>query len=191
MPATTLAVGLQEWAVCCRVLGSGQLMLAVRKGGIHERHGGLFAPEHDRFALLPTSLHQDASRLRSPIAAEIGSADDAPAGMIRVGLWAEVARVWKATDLARVQALGDELVWTPAELAARFAYRDQPFLYVLALRVWRLPTVQDLPDLPAYAGCRSWIPLRDPVDLSGSTPAVADADFAARLDHIARTLDTP
>src|SRR5688500_9610008 len=105
MSATTLAVGLQEWAVCCQALWSGRLVLAVRKGGIHERHGGLFTPEHERFALLPTTLHQDASRLRGPFAAGIAAGNDAPPGVIRVTLWAEVAQVWKATDLARVQAL--------------------------------------------------------------------------------------
>ena len=191
MPATTLAIGLQEWSACCRALGAGRLVLAVRKGGIHERQGGLFVPEHDRFALLPTRLHQDESRLRSGFGVEIDGGDESPAGVIRVTVWAEVARVWKATDLARVQALGDELAWTSAELATRFAYRDQPFLFVLALRAWRLPVPQDIPDLPAYAGCRSWIPLRDPVDLGGSTPAVTDPDFAARLARVESVLDTP
>ena len=50
----SLSHGLQEWAVCCRALGEGRITLVVRKGGIHERGGGLFALEHQRFALLPT-----------------------------------------------------------------------------------------------------------------------------------------
>ena len=57
-----LSHGLQEWAVCCRALGEGRLILTVRKGGIHERGGGLFALEQQRFALMPTYLHQDATR---------------------------------------------------------------------------------------------------------------------------------
>ncbi len=191
MSPAILAVGLQEWAACCQGLGDGRLALAVRKGGIHEHQGGLFAPEHERFALLPTRLHQDARRLRPAYVGDVAAPDDAPFGMIRVMAWAEVARVWKATDLGRVLALGDELAWTEAELTTRFRYRDQPFLYVLALRVWHLPAPRDIPDLPAYAGCRSWIPLRDQVDPAGSVPALADADFAARLARIAHTLDTP
>ena len=58
------AVALQEWAAICERLGDGRQVCIVRKGGIHERGGGIFALEHDRFALLPTYLHQDAARLR-------------------------------------------------------------------------------------------------------------------------------
>jgi hypothetical protein len=191
MSASALAIGLQEWAACCRALAGGRLLLAVRKGGIHERHGGLFAPEHERFALLPTRLHQDVKRLREPFRTDLDAGDAAPTGFIGVAAWAQVHRVWKATDLDRVLALGEELAWTADELAARFRYREQPFLFVLALRVWRLPTRQDIADLPAYAGCRSWIPLRDSVDTAASIPAIADDLFATRLARVARTLDQP
>lgn len=189
MSAPTLVIGLQEWAACCHALGEGRLLLAVRKGGIHERQGGLFAPEHDRFALLPTRLHQDPSRLRPDFAP--AASEPSPEGVIRVTAWAEVARVWKATDLARIQALGSELAWTAAELETRFRYRDQPFLFVLALRVWRLSAPFDLVDEPSYAGCRSWIPLTQGVATAGSLPAISDTAFATRLAGVACTLDTP
>jgi hypothetical protein len=189
-PSAALAIGLQEWAVACRALGEGRLVLAVRKGGIHERGGGLFQLEHQRFALLPTYLHQDAGRL-APARAPAFAADalDPEPGNLRVACWAEAARIWKATDLARVQALGGELLWSAAELATRFRYRDQPWLFVVALRVHRLPAVQAIPDHPSYAGCRSWIPLRQPIATAGSTPVVDEASFAARLAAIGATLD--
>lgn len=189
-PSAALAVGLQEWAVVCRALGAGRLVLAVRKGGIHERGGGLFQLEHQRFALLPTYLHQDAGRLRPDFAAGFAAdaVDPAP-GTLRVASWAEAVHIWKVTELARVQALGSELLWSDAELATRFRYRDQPWLYVVALRVCRLRAVQAIPDHPSYAGCRSWIPLKDAVVTSGSTPALDDASFAARLAAIGATLD--
>lgn len=181
-----LSIGLQEWQVCCDALVSGQLVLAVRKGGIHERHGGFFAPEHDRFALLPTWLHQDVSRLRAPFVGTVRPPP--PTGTIPVPGWCAVERVWRVGDLSAVQALGAELAWTDAELATRFAYRDQPFLFVLALRAWRFPTPVLIADEPAYAGCRSWIALRNEVSTLPATPAVSDADFAHRLTMIAETL---
>lgn len=188
-PSAALAVGLQEWAVVCRALGAGRLVLAVRKGGIHERGGGLFQLEHQRFALLPTHLHQDAGRLRPAFAADFAAAAiDPEPGVLRVACWAEAVRIWKLTDLARIQALDLELLWSDAELATRFRYRDQPWLYVVALRVHRLPVVQAIPDHPSYAGCRSWIPLKDAVVTTGSTPVLDDAAFAARLTAINATL---
>ncbi len=189
----TLAIGLQEWAVACRALGEGRLTLVVRKGGIHERQGGLFALEHERFALLPTHLHQDAARLLPAYGGDYlaGVAADAQAGRHAVGLWAEAARIWKVTDQGRLAALGDELMWTQAELASRFRYRDQPWLYVVALRIQRLPAPIIIPDHPSYAGCRSWIPLRDQIPLAGSVPVLDDASFSARLASITSILGAP
>ena len=188
--SASLAVGLQEWAVCCRALGEGRITLVVRKGGIHERGGGLFRLEHERFALLPTHLHQDSSRLLPAYGGRyVAEAGVAEPGHIPVSLWAEATRIWKVEALDRAQALGDHLMWTADEIASRFRYRDQPWLYVVALRMHRLPATQIIPDLPAYVGCRSWIPLRDAITLTGSIPVLDDAAFAARLGAVAAILE--
>jgi len=187
-----LSHGLQEWAVCCRALGEGRITLAVRKGGIHERGGGLFALEQQRFALMPTYLHQDATRVLPPFAdgyfAQVRQ-DPAP-GTITVTWWAEAARIWKVESLANVSALGEELLWSGDELARRFAYRDQPWLYVVALRMQRLPHPVAIPDHPSYAGCRSWIPFKQPITVTGSLPVLNDAAYAGRLAEIDRILGT-
>ena len=185
-----LRVGLQEWAVCVRALREGRSCLIVRKGGIHEPQGGTFKPEHERFALLPSYSHQQAARLLPSYGGDfLAQVATHPApGRIPVTAWAEVARVWKATELARVQALGDELIWTADEIATRFAYRSQPFLYVLALRAHRLPASVDIPDRASYGGCRSWIALDDSVPTDGSQPALDDATWAQRLAALERAL---
>jgi hypothetical protein len=36
-------------------------------------------------------------------------------------------------------------------------------LFALWLEVWRLPEPLWVDDLPDYAGCRSWIPLQQPL----------------------------
>ncbi len=173
-----IGVALQEWAAICDRLGTGQLMLAVRKGGIHERHGGFFALEHQRFALMPTYLHQDATRLRDPAPLPT----DPKPGHHRITSWAEAAAIWKVTDRQRLYLL--DLPWTATELDTRFAYRDQPFLFVLALRVHQLTTPATIPDHASYAGCRSWIPLRNPVDDTGSLPVVDARRFANLLSRL-------
>jgi hypothetical protein len=190
MLAPGLRVGLQEWAVVVRALREGRTVLSLRKGGIHEPRGGLFSLEQERFALLPTWLHQDAARLRPEYGGAYFAAVGAHPvpGKIPVTAWAEAARVWKVEDLGRVRALGDELMWSDAEIAQRFHYRGKPWIFVCALRIHRLPGAIDLFDHPSYGGCRSWIGLQDPVPLDGSTPALDDAAFAARLAAIALVL---
>lgn len=186
MEAPDLTIGLHEWQTCCDALTMGRLMLTVRKGGIHERQGGLFSPEHNRFALVPTWLHQDADRLRDPESMPIRPPPTA--GQIPIPGWCAITQVWRVTELPRLLALGAELAWTEAELRARFAYRDQPFVFVLALRAWRFPTPILIADAPSYAGCRSWITLQQPVPAAPAEPAVAEGIFQQRLATITARL---
>lgn len=186
-----ITTALAEWEACCRILGDGRVLLTARKGGIHEVAGGLFAPEHPRFLLLPTREHQAGDRLHPGYAAEVLAPSDQPPGRRRIALWAEVARAWKAEDLMAIQALGPELPFSPAELEKRFRYRGQPFLHLLALRVHRLPAPIDIPDLPAYAGCRSWLELQTAIDTEGSVPVLPIGRFEARLERIAETIGRP
>lgn len=186
-----LTHALQEWAAVCEALGEGRLLLTARKGGIHERGGGLFTPEHQRFALLPSFLHQAPERLQPHFAGDVARVVPPPAGILRISLWAEVAQIWKAQELLAVQALGPELPWTPSELATRFAYRDQPHLFILALRIHRLPVPVELPDDPFYAGCRSWIPLKTPINPAGSIPVVGTGEFGIRTARIGTTIGKP
>jgi len=186
-----LTHALQEWAGVCEALGDGRLLLTARKGGIHERGGGLFTPEHQRFALLPSFLHQAPERLQPVFAVDLPRLTPPPAGILRISLWAEVTQVWKAQELLSLQALGPELPWTPAELATRFQYRGQPFLYLLALRIHRLPRPVEIADDPAYAGCRSWIGLREAIPTTGSIPVIHTGEFGIRQARIGRTIGSP
>lgn len=193
MPAPdTLRVGLKEWAWSCQALLQGHLVVVVRKGGIHEREGGLFSLDHQRFALLPTYLHQRPDRLTAAAAGVLVDASPAPEpGRLSISCWAEVAQVWKVTELAKLLALGEELIWSPEELTARFHYRNQPGLYVVALRIQRLPVVQHLPDLPRYAGCVSWVELEQPIDCSASQAVLDDGQLTRRVAGIADLLARP
>jgi hypothetical protein len=186
MIAPGLRVGLQEWAVCCRALAEGRTVLLIRKGGIHEPRGGLFTPEHGRFALLPSFLHQAEDRLRPPVRGEYLAqvAVNPQPGRIPVAAVAEVMRVWRCSELARILALGDELLWSDNEISARFAYRGQPWLYVLGLRVQRLGAILELPDRASYGGCRSWIQLEDPVPVESAQPVLSESEQQQRLARV-------
>jgi hypothetical protein len=181
-----LRIGLQEWAVCARALTEGRSVLIVRKGGIHEPRGGLFRPEHERFALLPTFLHQGEERLRTAFGGAYFAESAKPSAnaTIPVSAWAAVAQVWRLEDTRGLESLGDDIPWSPAELEARLAYRGQRWMFALALRVQVLERAISLPDRPSYAGCRSWIPLEDAVPVEPARPALDDARWAERLGRV-------
>ena len=46
-----------------------------------------------------------------------------------------------------------------------------------------------LPNTPAYAGCKSWVPLVHPVDVSEATPVLDDAAYEAKRRAILDRLD--
>ena len=77
-----LRIAFKEWAAVCRALAVGRQAIILRKGGIAET-GGQFEPEHTRFWLYPTYVHQQQGGLK-PDAAELvhaAEADRPPAGI--------------------------------------------------------------------------------------------------------------
>jgi hypothetical protein len=59
---------------------------------------------------------------------------------------------------------------------------------VAVLRVSALPVRVEVPDLPEYGGCRSWVELRDPPDASSAVPHWDDRRLAEEVDAVRRLL---
>ena len=149
----------KEWAAICRALASGRQDVVLRKGGIVEP-GGAFRPEHARFLLLPTFLHQSAESL-VPQARDllVGIDDDRPPESSVV--FTHVAFVQAAhriTDRRALDAYRDRHVWAESVVDERF-HRWQDELHVLEVTVTPLPSPVVLPWQESYGGCRSWVEL--------------------------------
>jgi hypothetical protein len=173
-------VAFKEWAVICRALADGRQSVILRKGGISET-GGEFRPEHERFLLLPTHFHEQH---RTGIKPELlplldaAESDRAPAGTLRFTHLAEVTAVRKVTEIDRALALDALHGWTADTVRQRFHYRS-PGLFVLTVRVFRLPAPVEVSDRHEYAGCKTWVELTDDVRTDGARPVLCDAAFAA------------
>ena len=178
-------IALKEWAVLCDAMARGDIVALVRKGGIREQRAG-FAVRHDRFVLYPTYFHaregELASRFRETLAAS--AATQPPSGIVRLSLVADVAAVWQVHDLDTLRSIDAEhgLAWPAVE--SRFNYRGVPGVQVVAVRVSRLTTVADVPEIRRYAGCVSWVALEDDVDITGATPVLPDTAFDTRLARL-------
>jgi hypothetical protein len=162
--------------------------LILRKGGIAEA-GGSFRVEHERFWLFPTHVHQQRGGIKPealPLL-EQAEAGRPPEGLLRLGHFAEVARVYHVSELEAVRGLDELHIWSDETVAARFAYR-QPGLFVLAVRVFRAGRVHEVADLPAYAGCRSWVELERPLPTEGAVPVLDDTAFSKLLQALEQRL---
>src|SRR4051794_30457272 len=179
-----LRIAFKEWAVICRALAEGRQALILRKGGIAET-GGQFTPEHTRFWLYPTYLHEKPDGIK-PESADLyraAEADRPATGTVRLTHFAEVHGVYHVKQLFGALLLDDLHVWSEATVRQKFEYRS-PGLYVLPVRVYRVQQSVELPETTAYAGCHTWVELDQEFPTAGATAVLNDEMFNHLLDTI-------
>jgi hypothetical protein len=180
-----LKIGLKEWASVCAALERGRQILLLRKGGIHES-AGRFELEHPRFVLFPTYLHQNLAMLKSEAHGGFSPASAEPAKLC-LSAAGEVTDIIQIRSRAQMDALDDQHVWTAPLIDMRFNYRPENPLYLLLVRVYRLANPITVDNTPDYAGCKSWVPLRQPVG-GPWTPVLPDQDYEDRSGDILRRI---
>jgi len=177
-----LRVALKEWAAVCMALGEGRQILLLRKGGIHER-GQRFEMEHRQFLLFPTYLHQNPAMLKPSEHANLKPMAAEPEE-IEMTLAGEVTDVLRLQSRRQMDALDGLHVWTPALIDMRFGYKPENPLYLMLVRAYRLATAVRVPNIPAYAGCRSWVPLRETFSTAGATAVLDQVAWEARRAEV-------
>ncbi len=184
-----LRTALKEWAVLADAMEEGRIIAMVRKGGIRERRAG-FVVRHDRFLVYPTFFHEKeaelADRFRPLLAG--AHARRPPEGTIRLRLVCDVAGVWRVDDLERLAGIEAEHGLTSAAVASRFHYRNEPGVHVVAVRVSRLASEVEIPEVRRYLGCVSWVSLDEPVSTVAAAPVLGDDEFTRRLSELERIL---
>jgi hypothetical protein len=188
-----MAPAYKEWATIVHALLSGEQVLDVRKGGLHE-DGRHFAVQATRFWLYPTAEHQRAELLEEPYRHWIDLAPAAPVGEpVQLPGWADVVRVATITEPEQLDAIASKLVWTSDYAESRLHWKKRDPLHVLALRAHRLVEPVTVPWRDEYGGCTSWVELvglpADPASLP-SVPALSDVAFNARLTGAVDSLPT-
>ena len=162
------------------LLGAGELVLLLRKGGLWERREG-FEVEHRSFWIFPTLFHQNPDELQPRFSRALERAVAANRGPdeVRLEYFAEVTDALRLEDLTRLLALAPLQALTPETIQARFHYRNRPWLHALVVRVHRLPEPVIIPNTLDYEGCVSWVELDDAIDTATARPVLSDASFAA------------
>lgn len=176
---------LKEWAVVCAALERGQQSILLRKGGIEEGPEG-FVPEHGQFWLMPTRFHQSADELTDDGASLLTAVESAkpPQGVVRLGLYAVVERVLRIDDRAALERLEGLHILSGDTVQARYDYR-KPGLWVLLVRVYQRDEPYELSETPHFAGCKSWVDLRNKLPTDGLSPVLNQSDF----EQVARDVE--
>ena len=61
-------------------------------------------------------------------------------------------------------------------------------LSVLLLRVYKLEIPVDVPYIPEYGGCTSWVEVLSDINLGKMEPVLGDTEFQSRVDDIKGSL---
>ena len=176
-----MRIAFKEWAVVVDALGRGEQLLILRKGGITEGRGG-FRAEHERFLLFPTLFHQQRENVVPAAQARYDAIAPTLPGpeMLLLEFFAEIVAARKLGSLADAERLRGQHIWRDEVVAERFEWGKEQAIHALALRVWRLPRRIELPMLPGYGGCKSWIEVAEEIPTEGSVPVLDDDAFAAK-----------
>jgi hypothetical protein len=182
----SLQMALKEWATVCRAFETGRQIVLLRKGGIYES-GGEFELDHREFLLFPTYLHQNLKMLKPEAHAgfEARTAEPERVHLSAAGVVTDILRV---ETRAQIDAIDAEHVWTAPLIDMRFNYKPQNPLYLLLVRAYRLREPVSVENTPAYAGCKSWVPLEEPVASGGAAPALDDVKYELRREGILEKL---
>lgn len=178
MLSSSCSIALKEWDVVCRALETGRQIILLRKGGILESSTG-FELEHEQFLLFPTFLHQNAAMLRPEFQQGLEPHSAEPA-RIALSAAAEVTDIVRLKYREQMDALDREHIWTGPLIDMRFNYKPQNPLYLLVVRAYRLKEPVTIQNTPEYAGCKSWVPLRQGIATDAALPAVDETRFASR-----------
>jgi hypothetical protein len=165
---------LKEWSTVIDALGRGEQVVLIRKGGIADPKFGV---EAKRFYLYPTFFHQPeaTSEPRS----------------VTITHWCQVVRNWRVGELDTLRRLEPHVVIPRQTLEARYRFRPDQSLYILGVRTFALPAPVTISVTPDYLGCRSWVSIDDELDVTGSRPALPDAELQAKLETIDRVITAP
>jgi hypothetical protein len=186
-----MQAALKEWTIAIDALLQGQQILLVRKGGIQER-GGQFRLAHNPVLLFPTRIHQRPYGLQRPWrdrAAAGAPHPSVPAGSpLQVKGWAEITHILPVQSPEQVEQLQAHHIWTRAWAVERLAWQPQRPAFGLLLRVYRLTQPQTIPTDPSYGGCRSWITLKQPIDVANSQPVLSAWAYQQRVEAVQAVL---
>ena len=181
----------KEWAVVVDALGRGEQTLILRKGGIAEAPGG-FRVEHPEFFLFPTLFHQQRESVvpEGQTRFDLLMQDWPPIDRVRLQYFASAAGWWRLGSLDTVRQLKGLHIWREEVVEERFKQGAEQALYVLALRIFRLPEPVELPQRSDYGGCRSWVDLARDIPIEDAEPVLSDSVFARRMGQLIHRLQS-
>ncbi|HTL90687.1 MAG TPA: DUF1802 family protein [Leptolyngbya sp.] len=178
---------LKEWSIAIEALEQGETILLLRKGGIREEKGRFEVPFR-RVLLYPTYEHQNPELLKRPDQVSPVESGWHPE-TVTISAIADITHVMQVSDPEAVRALSPFHVWNDRFIEERLKWKSRSPLYLLLLRVFRLPEAQAIAYRSEYGGCRSWIEI-EAIHSDRAVPVLSDAAYAHQVNQIQAIVGT-
>ena len=172
---------LKEWATVITALENGDQTVLLRKGGILETKSG-FKVEDKKFVLFPTYEHQDNSSLKSQFYRYLADVREQKPrdGFNRITSYAEVLAEHDVSSMQKIEELSDFHIWSDSYMTERMNWMPEKPMTAIFLKVYKVaPT--EIPVLPEYHGCKSWIELN--VNSESGSAVLNEADLQQKLSE--------
>ena len=182
-------VAFKEWASIVDVLGRGEQILILRKGGIHEK-GKKFDVAHEEFFLFPTFEHQNPKDLK-PSGQDLLKkvlANQPEPSVLPIQYYCVVGESFWVNDGFRLRSLDPFHVWSEECIQARFDWGEEKGLFGILVRTYAFPEKLILENLKRYGGCRSWVELEKSVETASLKPVLSEAAFQEKKRAIEQIL---
>lgn len=178
---------LKEWATVVKALENGYQTVLLRKGGILETASG-FRIESKRFALFPTYEHQDNASLKSQFYGYLADVRESQPnrGYNRITSIAEVIEDHDVESMEKLEHLSPFHIWSDSYIVERMNWMPSKPMKALFLKVFKVPAME-MPILPDYQGCKSWIELN--VNPEAGKAVLSDAELEAQLSEFRRIVN--
>ncbi|MEM7726124.1 MAG: DUF1802 family protein [Cyanobacteria bacterium P01_A01_bin.45] len=179
---------LKEWETAINALQGGKTIMLLRKGGIHERQGK-FQVSQEQVLLYPTYEHQQSFMLKEEYSQRVRRITPGWCPeKVCISSWAKITDILPINDESVVNSLSSFHIWNQDFICDRLKWKPSQPLYVLLLRVYQLPQIKQIPFLPRYRGCKSWIELAEYIDISNTQPIISDSKYSQLVHEIRSTI---
>lgn len=179
-----LSHALKEWAVAVEALEAGKTIALLRKGGIREAKGD-FQVKYRQVWLYPTYEHQKPELLKPEYATQVTTVESGwHPETIPISICAEITEVITLSARAIITALLPYHIWNEQMISDRLNWKSDRPLFLLLLRVYRLPQPQIISFDKTYRGCKSWIDLVKPISTEKLIPVLDNDTYNRKVSEI-------
>src|SRR5207237_5562740 len=174
---------LKEWATVVKALENGNQTILLRKGGILETAG--FNVESKKFLLFPTYEHQDNASLKSQYYGYLAEArENKPKeGTNRITSFAEVVEEKDLGLMEKIEDLTSFHIWSDSYIIERMNWMPEKPMKIMFLKVFKINPIE-VPIIPDYHGCKSWIELN--VNPESGKSVLSDAELQQNFSDLRR-----